>query len=170
MLFRTHLDEHGSCPPLLYFKNGFSKTQTNRLVNPNLFLLFKMSFLLLKYKVLGFMTWLLGTLSFEKGKAMTMVAIWSQNRTVHSNDCNYVIIKDCFKGKTKSLFGRHRRVLRRKAFGHVILGSPQSLPNPQSLLTFKEHRVHVNHPCRRVMNQSDMCLIFLPRSLADPWF
>lgn len=34
----------------------------------NLFSLFKMPFLLLKYKVLGLMTWLLGTLSFEEVK------------------------------------------------------------------------------------------------------
>lgn len=127
---------------------------------------FKMLFLLLKYKVLGFMPVLLGTLSFGKGKAMTVVAIWPQNRAVYSNYYNYIIIKDCLKGKTKSLFGRHRRKSFKKrsiwpCHPRFSTKSPKS-----SKSTDKEHCMHVNYPCRRVMNQSDTCLlIFLHRSL-----
>ena len=59
--------------------------------------------------------------------------------------------------------GLCRRVLRRKVFGHVILGPQQSFSHLWSLLTSKEHRMLVSHPGRTVMNQCSMSLIFLHR-------
>lgn len=55
----------------------------------------------------------------------------SQSRGVLSNYYNCIVIMKT-KENTKSLLGWQRRVLRRKALGHLIPCSLQSFPNPQS--------------------------------------